>query len=250
MTMAMAVALILAGSSPNALAASPAVESPANPSLCAHPFTLPNPQPLATPIGCITGWATNADYPRKALKRQTPGWTIMRLQVSDTGAPVACTNLVPGGDAPLDARTCALVLQRARFTPATDGSGKPVAGTFIVCVVWQPPGMAISLPPPGWAPYRSVPWPRGRLFNSDDDRVRKVIGEQREGVVGYNLTISAEGRPVACAITHSSQDPILDQETCDWFITGPARFTHAIDEMGNPVPGHYHGSIRWQIPRD
>jgi hypothetical protein len=218
--------------------------------LCMRDMQLANPQWLAMPIGCISDWASNVDYPPDALKAQTDGWTILALNVSETGVPVSCKIAFGGHNHALDEQTCALVLERAHFKPATDVTGKPIVGGFFLGVVWQMQGMTINLPPSSWHLFRSrvVVHNPYDWFNPDNPTVRVL--DKHEGTVGFDLTISAFGVPVACAIGRSSHDVALDQGTCDLLMNLRQGFTPAIDELGNPVADHVIRSVHWQIPRD
>jgi TonB family protein len=66
------------------------------------------------------------DYPADALLRNASGKVSYVLLIGADGRIADCTVMQSSGVAELDAQTCAILSRRARFTPATDASGKPV----------------------------------------------------------------------------------------------------------------------------
>lgn len=110
---------------------------------------VPAPPPPAdsedksAPARAIDGpgsWVTNDDYPSKARYEKREGTSVFRLTVGTDGLPSDCKLLSSSGHADLDAAACSLVMERARFTPATDRQGKPVVGSYTNRVRWQNPG--------------------------------------------------------------------------------------------------------------
>lgn len=91
------------------------------------------------PVGNFGRWITNNDYPSWAKARGLEGITGFRLSVDPTGVVSGCEVIQSSGHPMLDELTCPLLLARAKFTPALDGSGKPVADTYSNRVRWQPP---------------------------------------------------------------------------------------------------------------
>ena len=57
-------------------------------------------------------------------------WIFTRLRISPEGRVIQCDIMRSFGDKNADDWTCALLRDRATFKPATDASGKPVAGWF------------------------------------------------------------------------------------------------------------------------
>lgn len=77
-----------------------------------------------------TGWVAGDDYPAAALRIMEQGVTSFRLDASKTGLPLKCEIERSSGYADLDVRTCAILMRRARFEPATHKDGTPVAGSY------------------------------------------------------------------------------------------------------------------------
>lgn len=85
---------------------------------------------------------TTDDYPSAALRTETQGRVIVRLDVGTNGRVSGCAPVATSGNAELDATTCRLVRQRARFRPAIDAGGRRVAARIVATVVWRIPGRA------------------------------------------------------------------------------------------------------------
>lgn len=105
-----------------------------DPSLAAQPHGEPEP---VRPPG---EWATDNDYPLDALAKGIESDVHVRMAVDNAGKVTACIiqdRFPPGGFGEL---TCKLLRARARFRPALDGTGKPVASYHISSVRWRIPG--------------------------------------------------------------------------------------------------------------
>jgi len=60
----------------------------------------------------------------------------VELAIAAIGNVTACKVLKPSEHAGFDATICRLMVQHARYTPATDRSGKPVAGVHAMTIHW------------------------------------------------------------------------------------------------------------------
>ncbi|MDB5719480.1 MAG: hypothetical protein JWP15_98 [Alphaproteobacteria bacterium] len=75
------------------------------------------------------------DYPSKALNGGVSGRVVIRLSVDATGTPTGCVATM-SSDSSFDRDTCALFMKRARFRPALDAEGRPVAAPLVTVVTW------------------------------------------------------------------------------------------------------------------
>ncbi len=97
----------------------------------------PNPaKSIATPTAIVSGWISDRDYPRAALKRRSQGVTQIRIRVTAEGRAEDCQIFQSAGDAELDSAACAIVTTRTRFRPATDSDGKPTWQYAMLPVRW------------------------------------------------------------------------------------------------------------------
>jgi hypothetical protein len=88
---------------------------------------------LPKPIGFP--WLKIDDYPEEAffLTRMS----VVRLSVGADGRPVDCTTVQSSSSEKIDRYNCELMMKRARFEPATDASGAPVATQWVQALGWQ-----------------------------------------------------------------------------------------------------------------
>ena len=84
-------------------------------------------------------WVTPDDYPSKALREELEGSSRFNVIVDKKGRVTNCAIVRSSGHAILDARTCELVSQRARFRPALDENGNPIVSSYTNIVRWTLP---------------------------------------------------------------------------------------------------------------
>ncbi len=60
------------------------------------------------------------------------------MTVDATGRVSDCTVVRSSGFKALDAETCKVVQRKARFAPARDEQGRPVAGVLYGDIAWEP----------------------------------------------------------------------------------------------------------------
>ena len=114
------------------------------------------------------------------------------------------------------------------------------------------PPPQIRIPPPATIEVA----PRQPLYPRDPILVRRdsIIGQtdypaaswvaDERGRTEYAITVSAEGKPLACKVTQSSGHKRLDATTCDLMMQR-AEFRPAYAAQDEPVEGTYNGSHNW-----
>jgi protein TonB len=110
-------------------------------------FGIPTPTPSASPFDPVGAkprgnpgrWVLDSDYRSNWLRQGLEGSASFTLGIDASGKVTGCTITRSTGHGVLDAATCALVTKRARFEPARDGTGKPVAGSFNGSITWNIP---------------------------------------------------------------------------------------------------------------
>ena len=106
----------------------------------ASPSTAPLYRPRGpVPRGRTEDWVTTGDYPSTDLREGNQGVVKVRLEVTAAGRVGQCTITVSSGFPGLDAATCAKLVARARFDPATDENGARTAGSWSTSVRWAIP---------------------------------------------------------------------------------------------------------------
>ena len=90
---------------------------------------------LASPLSAQVGLIRQGDYPAEAVRKGEEGTVRVKLRVSAEGMVTNCTVLQSASPS-LDATTCRVIIERARFLPAKDEAGKPVEGDFEQSIRW------------------------------------------------------------------------------------------------------------------
>ena len=75
----------------------------------------------------LASYISDADYPAAAIRNGEQGIVGFRLEIAPDGRVSDCRILKSSNSAALDEATCRIMLSRARFTPARDGSGRAVS---------------------------------------------------------------------------------------------------------------------------
>ena len=96
----------------------------------------------ARPLRSPGTWLRPNDYPRGQLYKGASAQIIFRLTVGEDGSVSDCAIQRATKSEEFAATTCVLLRRRARFEPALDAAGRPVASYFVSSVVWiaQAPG--------------------------------------------------------------------------------------------------------------
>ena len=95
----------------------------------------------ATPIGLPQNWLVSNDYPIPKLKEGARSIVDYRLNVDQAGLPTTChiqqSTRGKSSDKSFDDAVCKGLMQRARFEPALDADGHPIASYHIGRVLFQ-----------------------------------------------------------------------------------------------------------------
>ena len=78
------------------------------------------------------------DYPIEALRSGTGGSTRFAILVDEKGAIGDCMVTESSGVAVLDAQSCAVVKERAKFAPGIGVDGATMKSGFLQTVLWKP----------------------------------------------------------------------------------------------------------------
>jgi hypothetical protein len=84
-------------------------------------------------------WVESEDYPLQMLKDRQPAIVDFRLSVGPDGVPTACHIQSTTRPKEFDDAVCKSVMRRARFDPALDAAGKPLASYYRNTVRFQIP---------------------------------------------------------------------------------------------------------------
>ena len=98
---------------------------------------MPNPKLSAGPEGDLQRLFSGKDYPGNALIKLQGGTTSLEVLVDDKGAVADCSVTGTSGIATIDAQSCAIITDRAKFKPALDLQGKPARSSFSQKITWR-----------------------------------------------------------------------------------------------------------------
>ena len=124
--------------------APPVVITPiARPAPPAPPAPPPPPKPVisqaAKARGSLPGLFSTDDYPQDAIRNEDQGTTAVSLTIGTDGRVSGCNVTSSSGSSSLDNATCRIIRSRARYTPAKDQAGHPIAGTDSARIRWVLP---------------------------------------------------------------------------------------------------------------
>lgn len=203
-------------------------------------------------------WVTNDDYPASAMREEREGTTGFKLTIGADGLPIGCDIVAPSGHVDLDALTCQLIMQRARFTPGRNARGEAVGGTYSNRIRWQIPGDgtdSVAVAGFGLDPVQES-WPRGAI---PDDAFKRIdpaahypaaaLTAREEGVVHMELNIDSTGQVAGCKVNESSLSATLDEAACA-LMRSQGKFLPALDSDGKPAKGIVAATFQWSLPRE
>lgn len=179
-------------------------------------------------------------YPPDALRNREQGTVRFEVSVRPNGRVESCRITGSSGSSTLDGATCAIMVDRGRFTPARDATGQRVPDRFAARIDWVLPPE--SSPPADHARARA----NLATYISNNDYPPEALRLGQQGTVGFDLDVSQEGRVTYCHVTRSSSSESLDLTTCRIMLER-AEFTPARDDQGNPVPDRVSARITWRI---
>lgn len=118
------------------------LEAP-RPHSIAIPARMPPPDPRIaappSPKAPLAALIAAADYPESALRARDEGEATVILEVAPNGRVVTCVVTHPTRSDALNGASCRLLHARARFTPARDTNGNPVAAWIEHKIRWSLP---------------------------------------------------------------------------------------------------------------
>lgn len=103
----------------------------------ADPAVIRSAVTLASPLDGQASWITTDDYPSAAIVMGAQGTSVVRMRISAEGRPASCRGVRSSGTIMLDQRTCRLLMQRARYSPARDASGNAIETVVSQTVVYS-----------------------------------------------------------------------------------------------------------------
>lgn len=90
-----------------------------------------------TPSRWLRGEIRDSDYPRAAYEAGVGGTVGIRFIVGVNGRVTSCTVIRSSGNAALDEATCRLIVERRRYRPARDSTGRKIPEAYRGDHVWR-----------------------------------------------------------------------------------------------------------------
>lgn len=87
--------------------------------------------------GRLQGIFRSGDYPSQAIYDYRSGTVRVALLIDEKGKVADCAILETSGTPVLDAQSCAIIKERARFKPAVGQDGKPMKDGYIQRITWR-----------------------------------------------------------------------------------------------------------------
>ena len=89
--------------------------------------------------GSLVGLFSSNDYPNEALAKSETGTVSVTLTIGTDGRVSDCRLKLSSLSPTLDAATCQILTERARFAPALDRKGRPVTDHYSQRITWKIP---------------------------------------------------------------------------------------------------------------
>lgn len=99
-------------------------------------------------LGSMWAQILPSDFPRRALADNRQGRVKIELAISPTGIVEGCRVLESSAHADLDAESCKIAANKAKFGPALDVTGQPTVGRVQTELNWRIPGVGSTQPLP------------------------------------------------------------------------------------------------------
>ncbi len=91
----------------------------------------------ARPASSPASWVSDNDYPTKSVMEGHSGLLRFRLDIDGNGKVAGCHILDRTDPDDFSSRTCNILTNRARFTPALDANGKPTRHFYVGTFNWK-----------------------------------------------------------------------------------------------------------------
>lgn len=203
-------------------------------------FVLSSDAGAAVPIAYVPP----SQVPAGAMVLKKDHSVAVQFDISKLGFVENCRVRRRGKDPVLDAESCKVLTERARFAPGRSASGVPVSTKSEIIMQWRAPYKdgGAGHDDGGVILLGSV----GDLVSSDD-YPSEALSRNERGTVVYSVEVTETGRPRDCQIVSSSGSPSLDQTTCR-VILERARFIAASDGAGGRKRARTTSQFRWESP--
>jgi TonB family protein len=172
------------------------------------------------------------DYPADVAPGGEALTVEVRYELGDDGRFATCAVTKSSGHPSLDAASCRLLQERARF--------RPERGTRRGRLELRWLNEASRGLNPAGAP---IPVSLHDEITSDD-YPPAANARNESGTVSYDVLVSASGVPRRCTVSESSGSAALDRRTCE-IVMERSAFIPASNGAGGSAAAVYRSRIRW-----
>jgi TonB family protein len=143
-------------------------------------------------------WVPQDAYPSDALRDGIEGAVGFTLNVGVDGRPTQCHVTSSSGNDALDWAACENLMRRARFNPAKDKKGEPMASTYSNRVRWAIPHDS--------APYEDAGLSDASLPRSEEERFERSMQDASSGTFDLQVIMvtNQDGSVETCDVVANS----------------------------------------------
>lgn len=187
--------------------------------------------------GTLAQLAGPADYPAESLARREEGTVNLSFAIGPDGTASDCKILYATAPQRLRKQSCALVVARARYTPARDQAGVAIAGEDRLVLRWQARPSVVEVESQFGGAIPLSP-PQDWLTDNDHARVTQGRGNAD---VDMRFKVGSDGRIESCTASAG----MTGIRTCA-LLTTRARFRQPRGERGEPLSTNGHIVMHWR----
>lgn len=198
---------------------------------------------LSAPVPTNLGkWFSYEDVPSYLLEKESGLWLVgVRINVASDGTVQNCAAEKSSGVADLDKLTCAIVLRRAKFSPARSIDGSVSSGVYRDSVQWSVGDAAAD---------------RLSISNPDLDIFVQSLPSKEKSptLVRVMFAVDETGSKSSCmaepspAFEKTSNNPALVSVACEQVMNG-YNATPAKDGSGKAVASVQDALVRFSVKR-
>jgi hypothetical protein len=190
--------------------------------------------------GPVSTWIVAEDYPAEDVAKGRGGVVNMHFRITATGRVENCKPQFASTSAQLARLSCQLIEARARYLPAHDAVGNPVASEGELIARWDAQARSVDLKSQfgGAMPIGS---PGGWM--TDDDYLLVTQG-RGDGDVSLIFDIGTDGRLTGCAFAATSNAE-TGKRTCQ-LLAQRARFHPPVGDHGEPLATQGSITMHWR----
>ena len=184
----------------------------------------------------LTATVSADNYPADVRPGADPLHVEVRYRLASDGSVDGCDVARSSGRPSIDAQSCRILRERARFRPQRGAMQGRIRFDWLgeaSRVMGNPAGAPIAL--------------SAGTYLSIADYPSEAISRGESGTVEFDVHVSENGLPLRCTVTSSSRSALLDRRSCD-IVMARLVFIPASDGAGGRRSGVLHSRIRWVLP--